>query len=199
MPGCRLTSGARARARNSSLRRLALNEPRSLLVTNPAGGFACLHPSLACDRTDSPTSFMTTSRLEDPRGVRPIRIFSARGVSVSPALPSRTHASHRIECRDYSKAVALGLLRQASVELDEPVSGHPARRVTVMVGSDAYPLSPVGSRVYRVTMPRNGEPTTRLVRWRRRSITRPCSELYQYNRQPSRCRGYAAQHLSPHR
>jgi hypothetical protein len=49
---------------------------------------------------------------------------------------------HRIECRDYSVRDALpykgscisdtGLLRQASVELDEPVSWHPALRADHM-------------------------------------------------------------------
>ena len=73
----------------------------------------------------------TPARLNEPNGSNPLdRILHllrnmtalavdiSQGVSASPLLEM-----YRIECRDYSERIhASGLLRQASVELDEHVS-----------------------------------------------------------------------------
>ena len=53
---------------------------------------------------------------------------NSQGVSASPPPEM-----YRIECRDYSERIMRsGLLRQASVELDEHVSVHPALRADFM-------------------------------------------------------------------
>ena len=85
------------------------------------------------DESASPAS-ITAARLRKPQP----------SLSASPPL-----LGHRIECRDYSPAPLRyevsegdeGLLRQASVEPDEPVSRHPALRVGRLRDSDFPPLS----------------------------------------------------------
>ena len=55
---------------------------------------------------------------------------NSQGVSASPLFEM-----YRIECRDYSERIMRsGLLRQASVELDEHVSVHPALRNDLVAG-----------------------------------------------------------------
>jgi hypothetical protein len=55
---------------------------------------------------------------------------NSQGVSASPPPEM-----YRIECRDYSdRFMRSGLLRQASVELDEHVSVHPALRNDLVTG-----------------------------------------------------------------
>jgi hypothetical protein len=77
-------------------------------------------------------------------------LTTERHVRVAPAPWGKVH---RIECWDYSELEtrrlpydgsltrSLGLLQQASVELDEPISWHPALRASRAIRGERIPLA----------------------------------------------------------
>ena len=79
-------------------------------------------------------------------------MLNIEGLSASPPVARETPPAgkHRIECWDYSAMrlpykgriiASAGLLQQASVELGEPISWHPALRADHVTVGKAVPLA----------------------------------------------------------